>query len=371
VASSSRTERDPRIDFLRGVALLTIFIDHMPGNVLGTLTLRNFGFSDAAELFVLLSGFSSMLAYGRIFDRDGPRVGLRRVAGRCLRIYTFQIGLLLTTLAMVQLWISWFGLVPGKIRMLMHGAEGLSKALALQAMPSNLNILPLYVLLLAMFPLLYVGIRRRPGRTMLASAGIWLAANLDPSFNLTNLLDGGGWYFNPFAWQFLFAIGMLLAHGYTVHGRSIPRLEPLRAVSLAYLALVLLAAAPWTNWGFDWRVLDLDPDKTSLAPLRLINVLAFFYVLMCSPRFARLVRWSWLGFVDLCGRHSLEVFSVGTAFSLFGRLTFRTFGMNVETQLLVNGIGFASMILVAWLLERPRRARAREPARTAGIVPNR
>jgi hypothetical protein len=273
VASSPRTERDPRIDFLRGMALLTIFVDHMPGNFLGTLTLRNYGFSDAAELFVLVSGFSSMLAYGRIFERDGPRVGLRRVAGRCLRIYTFQIGLLLTTLAMVQLWISWFGLVPGKIRLLMHGAEGLSKGLALQALPSNLNILPLYVLLLATFPLLYVGIRRRPGRTMLASAGVWLAANLDESFNLTNWLDGGGWYFNPFAWQFLFAIGMWLGHIYRARAGSIPHSELLRTASAAYLAFALLAAAPWTNWGLDWRVLDLDPDKTTLAPLRLINVL--------------------------------------------------------------------------------------------------
>jgi hypothetical protein len=91
---------------------------------------------------------------------------------------------------------------------------------------------------------------------------------------------------------------------------------------------------------------------------------------MRAPSFTRLASWRWLGFVDLCGRHSLEVFSVGTAFSLFGRLTFRTFGMTAGTQLLVNGIGFASMILAAWLLDRSRRARTRESARAPGIVPN-
>jgi hypothetical protein len=44
------SQRDPRIDVLRGFALLTIFVDHVPGNILGMLTLRNFGFADAADL---------------------------------------------------------------------------------------------------------------------------------------------------------------------------------------------------------------------------------------------------------------------------------------------------------------------------------
>jgi hypothetical protein len=68
---SRRPHRDPRVDLLRGVALLTIFVDHVPGNLLGYLTFRNFGFSDAAELFVVLAGFSSMMAYGGAFERDG------------------------------------------------------------------------------------------------------------------------------------------------------------------------------------------------------------------------------------------------------------------------------------------------------------
>ena len=87
VPVSASSARDPRIDFLRGVALLTIFIDHVPGNFLGTLTVRNFGFADAAELFVLLAGVSSTLAYGKQFERVGAGRALRRVAGRCLRIY--------------------------------------------------------------------------------------------------------------------------------------------------------------------------------------------------------------------------------------------------------------------------------------------
>ena len=128
MANSPRPKRDARIDFLRGFALLTIFIDHVPGNLLGTLTLRNFGFSDAAELFVLLSGFSAMLAYGRVFEQAGPGRGWRRVVARCLRIYIFQIVLLLTTLAIIQFWITFFGLQPQRIRVMLHGVLGLGKA---------------------------------------------------------------------------------------------------------------------------------------------------------------------------------------------------------------------------------------------------
>src|ERR1700719_147073 len=98
------SKRDPRVDVVRGLALMMIFIDHIPGNVLGLVTLHNFGFSDAAEVFVLLAGFSSMLAYGRIFERDGARSGLRRIALRLARLYLFQVGLLLATLGAVLMW---------------------------------------------------------------------------------------------------------------------------------------------------------------------------------------------------------------------------------------------------------------------------
>ena len=88
--SRKPSQRDLRVDLLRGIALLTIFIDHSSGNILGQLTLRNFGFCDAAELFVFLAGFSAVLAYGKCFERDGIAAGLRRIGARCLRLYAFQ-----------------------------------------------------------------------------------------------------------------------------------------------------------------------------------------------------------------------------------------------------------------------------------------
>ena len=102
LAGPRRLPRDPRVDVLRRLALVMIFIDHVPGNLLGLVTLRNFGFADAAELFVPLAGFASMVAYGDSFAREGPTVGLRRVLVRCLRLYLFQAIMLLTVLVMAS-----------------------------------------------------------------------------------------------------------------------------------------------------------------------------------------------------------------------------------------------------------------------------
>jgi hypothetical protein len=101
---AAKSRRDPRIDVLRGLALAMIFVDHIPADVLNTVTMHNFGFCDAAEVFVLLAGMSSMLAYGKVFQRDGMMPGLRKIAIRCGRIYVFQLGLMLATICIVLAW---------------------------------------------------------------------------------------------------------------------------------------------------------------------------------------------------------------------------------------------------------------------------
>mgnify|MGYP006144332153 CR=1 FL=1 len=74
--------RDLRLDFFRGLALWFIFIDHVPSSSIGNLTFRNFGFSDATEIFVFCSGIASALAFGRVFDRAGLALGIIEDAER-------------------------------------------------------------------------------------------------------------------------------------------------------------------------------------------------------------------------------------------------------------------------------------------------
>src|SRR5260370_1648833 len=90
------------IDFWRGFALLTIFIDHVPENVFQHVTQQNFGFSDAAELFVFLSGVSVALAYGTRFF-DGETVGAGRAAlRRAFTIYSVHV---LISLLIISLFV--------------------------------------------------------------------------------------------------------------------------------------------------------------------------------------------------------------------------------------------------------------------------
>ena len=239
--------RDSRVDALRGIALIMIFIDHIPGNLLSQATLRNFGFADAAELFVLLAGFASMVAYGGSFAREGVLLGLRRVFLRCLRLYLFQAVMMLAVLVVVSAWLRYFGVEPASGAPFVHsGVNGLRHGLTLQAQPASLNILPLYIILLALFPLIYGLIAISPILALLASCALWIWVNLEPSINLTNWLDGQGWFFDPFAWQFLFVIGALGAVLLRRYDRKLPRPPWLRVVAWGIVASRWLPRHPGT-----------------------------------------------------------------------------------------------------------------------------
>lgn len=362
-----RLPRDSRVDLLRGLALLMIFIDHVPGNFLGLITLRAYGFCDAAELFVMSSGFSSMMAYGGCFARDGVWVGVRRVALRCLRLYVFQVALLVAVLIIVGGWIWVFGVQPESGAPFVHsGLEGLLHGMLLHAQPASLNILPMYIILLALFPLMYGLIRISPWLALVVSGSVWALVNFDPSINLTNWLGGGGWFFNPFAWQFLFVIGALGAVLLRRYDGNLPGPLSLRIVAWSYLGFALVAATPWILWGWsDYDLFGVVPDKTTLAPLRLLNVLALATLALGSLRFRALSEWAGVRFVVVCGKHSLEVFALATILAMICRLAFRTFGVTLATQVLANGLGLGLMIGLALLLERGRRP---APASSVGAA---
>ncbi len=359
IRPSVKTPRDPRIDVFRGLALLMIFVDHIPDDLLNRVTLHNFGFSDAAEIFVLLAGFSAMLAYGRSFERDGIVGGIRRIAIRCARIYLYQAGLLVVTLLVVQGWTTHYHLQPTIMAPILGApVSGLAHGLTLRALPSYLDILPLYVVLLAMFPLIYWGVRRSTGWTLAVSAAIWAAANVNPRLNLPNWLDSNGWYFDPFAWQFLFTIGVVVSAFVSRHGGVLPRRRWALWASGLYLAFAFVQAFPW----HDWHLPNLHPlamsfpDKSRLNWLRIINVVALFYVTMSSGWLRTVAASSWLRPLEACGRHSLEVFSIGCLFALFGRLVFRTDGVGFATEILVNCVGAGAMFAAALWLEKGRHA---------------
>ena len=93
--------RDLRLDLLRGIANWAIFLNHIPNNAVNWITTRNYGFSDGAELFVFISGYTAALVYGRIMRDHGFVIGATRLAKRVWQLYVAHVMLLLIYVAAV------------------------------------------------------------------------------------------------------------------------------------------------------------------------------------------------------------------------------------------------------------------------------
>lgn len=359
-AASPGMQRDLRIDFFRGLALLFIFIDHVPGNDLARFTLQKFGFADAAEVFVVLAGFSAVLAYGRTFDAQGFKAGTARVFDRVRDIYVWHLGLLvvcgigLTLAAGVfdnpmyvrNIGVQVFGEAPTRSTVL---------AATLVNQPNMLNILPLYiVLLLFWLPFVLWLLPQRPLLTLGLSVSVWALANV-LELNLPSEQHDKGWVFNPFAWQLLVTVGALTA--YFSRRGAILFSRPLVWIAAAYVGFAFLVAAPWTQIaGLEGaRVLPTDllgeMNKSYLSPWRLLHVVALGYLAMIllSPQSGWLTQ-AWARGIGRCGRHSLEIFCLGTVLSFTGWVVLAEAGNGFVLQILVNLVGITILWGAAWAL---------------------
>jgi hypothetical protein len=359
-ALSSGSQRDLRIDFFRGLALLFIFVDHVPDNVGAKFTLRNFGFADAAEVFVLLAGFSAVLAYGRTFESQGFKAGFSRVLDRVREIYVWHLALLVVCGVGLTFAASYFGNFAYMKNIGVHVFSDdptRSSVLAglLVNQPNSLNILPLYiVLMLFWLPLVLWLLPRNPWQALVLSLGLWAAANL-VSVNLPSMQNPQGWVFNPFAWQLLITVGALTAHFY--RRGEIRYSAPLMWSAIAYLTFAFLFVAPWTQVpGLqNARVFAPDMlgnlDKTYLSLWRLANVVALGYLvlILLSPQTGWLTR-PMARLVEDCGRYSLQIFCLGTVLSFAGWIVLVETGYGLGLQILVNFIGIGILLGTAWVL---------------------
>ena len=154
----SNTARDLRVDFFRGLALWWIYTDHIPGDVLGDYSLRNFAMCDATEVFVLLAGFGAGIAYGSVMDRQGYLYAAADTLRRAWTLYIAHIFLFVVYTAQVAYSAAAldrpFYLEETRLDVLADAPyRALLEALLLRFQPSLLNILPLYVALLLIFAL--------------------------------------------------------------------------------------------------------------------------------------------------------------------------------------------------------------------------
>lgn len=363
---NGNSQRDLRIDFLRGLALIFIFVDHIPNNGLDKFTLRNVGFSDAAEAFVLLAGMSAILAYSPRFERDGFRAGAASVINRVLQIYYWQLGVILTSFALLY-WAAATFADAGYInnigfqKFLKEPIIALSRAAILEYQPNMLNILPLYVVLMLWFPVVYWIMQRSEALAVGISVAIWGAANIF-RFNLPSAITfDHGWFLNPFAWQLLLTMGALA--GRRLKQGDFPKVNMVVAACIVFLIVAFAIRAPWTsipglqNLRFVSGDLANQMDKTYLSIWRLTHILALAYVIFCIvPAQANWLKSNWANFIVRCGQNALEIFSLGIILSFAGWIVLQEAGPNFAVLLLVNFAGIFLMGLAARFLSQYKRA---------------
>jgi hypothetical protein len=370
--------RDLRVDFFRGLALWWIYTDHIPGDVLGDYSLRNFAMCDATEVFVLLAGFGAGIAYGSVMDRQGYLYGAADTLRRAWTLYIAHIFLFVVYTAQVAYSATAldrvFYLEETRLDVLADAPyRALLEALLLRFQPNLLNILPLYVALLLIFALV-LPLLRRPALLFIASASVYVAVRIT-GVNLP-AWTGEGWFFNPFAWQLLFMIGAIMAY-------APPRMPRVRW-PIDLLAASVLAAGLIVIWVIDIhpRILASMPasvirfviteDKTGLHPFRLLSILSLAWlVARVVPGDAGWLSTRFAAPLVLLGQNSLPVFCSGIFFGFLARLGLEAHDGAIM-QIGVNLFGALAMIavagLAAWYRGKGRAPALRQPVTLPAVA---
>jgi hypothetical protein len=370
-------ERDLRLDFFRGLALWLIFLNHIPSNFVGWFTTRNFGFSDAAEMFVFISGYTAAFVYGRVMIERGVTVGSMRILKRVWQIYVAFVFLFMIYLAQ----ISWFAArfenplyieEMNLLHFLQRPEIVIVEALLLRFLPANVDVLALYIVLMGFFPLILWMLLRAPNVTLALSFLFWLAAYTQ-SWNLPGYPQDKAWYFSPYAWQFLFVIGAWCGIGCVHQIDGFLRSTAFLIVGGLYLffagGLQLVTNISTNlslnlNWP-DW-LLIFPLDKTHLSPLRLLHFLILTAIVVrFVPANARFLRSAWARPLVICGEHSLEIFCLGVFLSFTAHFLMIEVSSRVAFQLLVSLGGILSMIALAGIMTWYKKLQSQTPKKLA------
>lgn len=388
--------RDPRLDFYRGIAMFIILVAHIPGNRWTGWIPARFGFSDATEIFVFCSGMASAIAFGGSFAKQGWALGTARVVFRCWQVFWAHIGLFFFV-AMTMAALDTYGAFDKTYinslnlqHFFNNPAPNLVGLFTLTYVPNYFDILPMYLVVLALMPLMMGLERIGLWSVALASALIWLAANpyligLGP--------DGVSlpaepwstreWFFNPFGWQLLFFTGFAFMKGW------VPK--PPVSVTLAILAAgFLVLSAPFGSWKVYlwvkaaspdlaeairpvWKLTDEWREKTDFGLLRYAHFLSLAYLgwLIAGTGGKRLIAsghslgariWAkLLGIITKVGQQSLAVFVFSMALARLIGFALDQTERGILTTALANLFGFGLIILCAyaagWFKSHPWRAK--------------
>src|SRR5690349_12263710 len=199
--SVRQTERDLRLDLFRGLALWLIFLDHVPNNIVSWFTIRNYGFSDATEIFIFISGYTAAFVYGRAMIQRGFIVAGARILKRAWQIYVAHVFLFAIYIAEIAYVSASFDNPlyveeMNALKFLETPDITIIQALLLKFKPANMDVLPLYIVLLAMFPVALWVLIRNATAALMASVALYVLT-WQYNWNISSY-PSGHWVFNPF-----------------------------------------------------------------------------------------------------------------------------------------------------------------------------
>ncbi len=380
--------RDVRLDFFRGFGMFIIFISHIRQNPWAEWIPGRFGFSDATEIFVFCSGMASAIAFAKIFDERGMALGTARISYRVWQVYWAHICTFFAILAVVVAIDNILDTgtkYTGRLNMLpflYHNTdENLIGLLTLTYVPNYFDILPMYLVILALVPVVMLLSKLGRWPVFAIVIGLWLAATNRLIEFPAEPWSSRIWFFNPLAWQLVFFTGFAFVRGW------LP--APPVDWRLVILALVIVIGSYPIKDYPTFQLLGIPDDiaayisfnmnKTHFGLLRYIHFLALAYLAWAAAGEGG-HRLSTGPFINVCrkvGQQALAVFMVGLMASYLGGVAYDLVGRTLITVPLINLTGCAVLIAtaytVAWYKSGPWRGPADQPsdatARVGGRVP--
>lgn len=383
-----KSPRDPRLDFFRGIAMLVIMVAHIQMNPWGNYIPARFGPSDAAEMFVFCSGYAAAIAFGSTFIRIGFWMGAWRIALRCWQVYWAHIGLFIVIAAISVVANEWLGTAD---RSYIDGlnlgpffndpTSQLVGLLTLTYVPNYFDILPMYIVILMMVPLVITLQRIHVYAAIGFCVGLYVLVWI---FNLSFPAEPWSdrrWFFNPLAWQLLFFTAFMLARGWI----QAPPFKPWLLLVAAAYVLIMIPISRWQIYTqvpllqsiHDFLWLRDNPQggifKTNLSPVRYLHILALAYIAVwvVSGREQALLNWPFRVIVKV-GQQALATFLTSMALAWILTIVLDQTGRGPLTVAVVNLFGLATIIAVAyvvgWYKQEPWRRPRPSPERAATPV---
>jgi hypothetical protein len=371
-------ERELRLDLFRGLALWLIFVDHLPPSLLTWFTIRNYGFSDATEIFIFISGYTAAFVYGRAMLESGVVIATARILRRVWQIYVAHVFLFTIFLAEISYVATSFENPlyteeMGIMDFLKQPDVTIVQALLLRFRPVNMDVLPLYIVLMLALPLILWSMKWKPDLTLGFSVALY-AVTWEYDLYLS-AYPNGFWAFNPFAWQLLFVFGAWCALG---GARRMSRILASRVtmwISIAYIVAAFYVTLTW----YVPQVPHLMPkgleqwmypiDKTNLDVLRFTHFLALAALTVrFLPRDWSGLKSPWLRPLILCGSHSLEIFCLGVFLAFAGHFILAEVSGGAAMHALISLSGILIMWGVAWVISWYKRVADKSGTKTKNAV---